>query len=442
MGTVRAALAFKAPVRIALVVFGGMTALQSSASLDLTKLAYLAVVVVCLAGALTAVWTRRRTAQVRLAGPWIAASAALAALLAISFLVARSDGTPITDWVRDIAAYALFATVPVFALDPQARSSRTLIVAMLVLAGLLGGVSWAVEWLGRREILELPFDRFVFPSPQLPGMLYLFAVASALTTSRRRAFWVGLAGLTLALFLVTGTRSSLLLPISALAMGVVAGKARIGTSLRVFALHGIVAVALVLAFQLGVAFAADRGSEEPVGIPVDSPSSAPDVLGDRYGSLPATIGNPVSDASIKERLAQYEAAWRLFLSSPIVGVGPGHPIDWVDVSGYPRSAFTADTPLVMPAKFGLLGILVFISFGLAYAATVKTALRRDRRSPVTLTLAGFGFLAIVGIPLGFLIEDKGSSLAIMLLLALAFTARSPDTDDRAGTSVAGTSPRS
>ena len=441
MGSLRAAMA-EAPVRIALVVFGGMVALQSSASLDLTKLAYLAIVVVCLVGALAAVWARRGTGQVRIAGPWIAASAALAALLAISFVVARSDGTPITAWVRDVASYGLFAAVPIFALDPQAQRSRTLIVAILVVAGLLGGVSWAVEWLGRREILDLPFDRVVFPSPQLPGMLYLFSVATALTTSRRRALWVGLAGVTLALFLVTGTRSSLLLPISAVVIGVVAGRARIGTSLRVFASHGLVAVALVLAFQLGVTMAADQGSEEPTGIPVDSASPAPDVLGDRYGSLPATIGNPVSDASIKERVAQYEAAWGLFVSSPIVGVGPGHSIEWVDVSGNPRSGFTADTPLVLPAKFGLLGILVFIGFGVAYAGTVNAALRRDRRSAVTLTLVGFGFLAIVGIPLGFLVEDKGSSLALILLLALAFTERSPDPDDRAGASMASTSPRS
>src|SRR5688500_13508829 len=112
MGSVRAAMA-DAPVRIALVVFGGMVALQSSASLDLTKRAYLASVVVCLVGALAAVWARRGTVQVRIAGPWWPTSAALAALLAISFLVARSDGTPITAWVRDVASYGLFATVPI-----------------------------------------------------------------------------------------------------------------------------------------------------------------------------------------------------------------------------------------------------------------------------------------------------------------------------------------
>jgi hypothetical protein len=96
-------------------------------------------------------------------------------------------------------------------------------------------------------------------------------------------------------------------------------------------------------------------------------------------------------------------------------------IDWVDVSGEPRSAFTADTPLVMPAKFGTLGILVFLGFAGAYGATVWTALQQDRRSGVTLTLVGFGVLAIVGLPLGFLVEDKGASLALILLLALAFT---------------------
>jgi O-antigen ligase len=193
-------------------------------------------------------------------------------------------------------------------------------------------------------------------------------------------------------------------------------------------LHGVVAVTVVLVFQLALALPDVLGVGRTAGEPGSSDppaTSLPRVLGDRLGSLPELLDNPTSDASFTERLAQYEAAWRLFLSSPIVGVGAGHSIDWVDVSGYPRSGFTADTPLVMPAKFGVLGVLVFLGFAGAYSATVWTALRRDRRSGVTLTLLGFGALVIVGLPLGFLIEDKGAGLAIILLLALAFSERPP-----------------
>ena len=71
--------------------------------------------------------------------PWLAASAAIAALIVVSFAVARLNGTPFPDWLRDIAGYALFASVPVFALDAQASASRRLLVAMLVVADVLGG---------------------------------------------------------------------------------------------------------------------------------------------------------------------------------------------------------------------------------------------------------------------------------------------------------------
>jgi hypothetical protein len=103
-----------------------------------------------------------------------------------------------------------------------------------------------------------------------------------------------------------------------------------------------------------------------------------------------------------------------------VGVGPGHPIEWVNVSGHVRTGFIADTPLVLPAKFGVLGIFVFLGAAVTYASTARTAMRKGRRSGITLTLVGYGAWTIVTIPLGFIVEDKGASLALMMLLALAF----------------------
>jgi hypothetical protein len=266
-------------------------------------------------------------------------------------------------------------------------------------------------------------------------MLYLFAMATALTTHQRRAVWVMLAGVILGLFLLTGTRASLLLLVGPVAMTALAGRGRLGSSVRSIASHAAVAFAIVLAFQvalaLPVALGVGRTPGEPGSSGVPAPS-VPNVLGGRFGSLPDVLGNPASDASFKERVAQYQAAWALFVSSPVVGVGPGHSINWVDVSGYPRTGFTADTPLVMPAKFGLLGILVFLAAAAAYGLTTRTALRRDRRSAITLTLVGYGVWMIFSLPLGFVIEDKGASLALMLLLALAFAqSASPPSMDAA-----------
>lgn len=426
---------FDGRLRIGFVLFGGMVALQSSPTLDATKIAYLVGVVLCLIGAVASVWHARKTPEVRSAAPWLAVSAALAVLIAMSFLVAQAGGTPIEDWVRDVAGYALFAAVPLFALDAQASTPRKVLVALLVLAGVLGGLSWAVEWLGRRQILELPIGRLVFPSGQLPGMLYLFASAMALTARRRAVAWVVLAGVMLGLFLITGTRSSLLLLAGPLAMASLLGSARIGSSLRLLVAHAGVAVGVVLAFQLALALPVILRPTEQPGSPGPTPTSRPDVLGDRLWSLPAVVGNPGSDPSIKERLAQYDAAWALFASSPVVGVGPGHPITWVNVSGHVRTGFMADTPLVLAAKFGLLGILVFVGAAVAYGSTVRAALRRDRRSGMMLALVAYGVWTIVALPLGFPVEDKGASLALMLLLALAFVERTPGSNPSPSTTL-------
>ena len=399
-----------------------MVALQSSQGLDATKVIYLLGTALSLAGALAALWYARNTEAVRPAIPWLVASATLAALLAVSFVIARVNGTAATDWLRDIAGYALFASVPVFALDGQASASRRLLVGMLVVAGILGGLSWATEWLHRRQIVELPFTRVLFPSPQIPTILYLFAMASAIRVGRTGWRWAVLAGVILGLFLVTGTRSSLLILAGPLVMAVIAGRSRLPAAVAWGVVHAVVAIAVVAAFQVAVSMPSPGTvpSEPTASPPAVAATPGPAVIGDRFGGLGTVISNPGADPSLRERAAQYEAAWLLFASSPLLGVGPGHPIEWTRVSGEQWSAFTADTPLVLGAKFGLLGLLAFVPLVWAYGDTLRRLHPLSSQTVVGLALAGYAATAIVGVPLGFLIEDKGTSLGLILLLALAF----------------------
>jgi hypothetical protein len=406
------------------VVFGGMLALQSSPELDATKLIYFAGTVVCLFGSLAACWRLRYSEAAALLAPWFAASAALLVLLVLSFAVSRAGGTSPTAWLRDVAAYGLFVTVPVFALDAQASLSRRALVAMLVVAGLLGGLSWAAEWLARRDIVDLPLSRIVLPTGQLPTALYLFASAASLT-DRRWRWWALVAGVVLGLFLITGTRSSLILLAGPLAMVIAVARSRRLTAIGHAAVHLIAAFVLVAAFQVSISALAAEAPPPGAGA---EPGATPggtadvDVIGDRLGSLPGLLAEPGSDASIRERIAQYQSAWALFVESPIVGVGPGHPIEWVDVSGSHRDEFTADTPLVMPAKFGLAGIVVFAAFVYAFVVVCAASFRRHGQARLPLTLVGYGVVAALGLPLGFLVEDKGASMALMLLLAVTLAA--------------------
>jgi O-antigen ligase len=294
-------------------------------------------------------------------------------------------------------------------------------VAALVVLGLFGGISWAVEWVDRRQIADLPLDRLLFPSAFVPATLYVFASASAFVARRRWLFWVATASVSLAFFLMTGTRSSLLMLSAPLGMAVFVGWRHWRSSAAVLLAHLAIAAAIVLAFQ--VALTSVPATARPdAGSPGQSVPGSPsaDPLTGRLGTIPDLVESPASDPSMRERVAQYRAAWALFAGSPFIGVGPGHPIVWTDVSGNVQSGWTADTPLVVAAKFGFAGIAVFIAFAISYWAILRTAVVRNRGAAVTLALIGYGVWLILSLPLGFLIEDKGASLGLILLLALAF----------------------
>jgi hypothetical protein len=426
----RAVRSIDGRARAGFVIFGGMIALQSSQEIDVWKLAYLVGATLALAGTALAIWRRRDEPDVRGARSWLVGSAGLVGLVAVSFLVARANGTALTPWLRDSITYLLVATVPLFALDLGASASRETIVRMLLVAGLLGGLSWAVEWLNRRDIIELPLTRLLFPSPQLPAMLYMFAFASAVHARRAGLAWGLLAGLVFGLFLVTGTRSSLLFlagPLAIAAIAAFAGRTYLTSAARWAIVQGAAAVGVVLLFQVTLAAVIPPPSQPPPaatgsGAPtVSAPPARPDVIGTRWGSLPGLLDQPARDDSISERVAQYRATAALIAASPLLGKGPGLAIDWTDISGFARSAFTADTPLVFPAKFGLLGVVALFPLLVAYLGLLRRLLRLpDRPSVVGLTLAGYAAASIAALPLGFLLEDKGTSLALILVLGLAF----------------------
>jgi hypothetical protein len=119
-------------------------------------------------------------------------------------------------------------------------------------------------------------------------------------------------------------------------------------------------------------------------------------------------------------VTQYRVAWDLFISSPVLGVGLGHPITWTRLDGTVRSDFTADTPLILPAKLGIGGILWVVLLAIAWVRFVR---RLNRVAGVTLpglAMAGWAATLAALSWAGFSPEDKGFSFAFMFLLSLGF----------------------
>jgi hypothetical protein len=411
---------------IAIFVAGGLLVFQSSDSLDPSKVIYMLATLVAVAAAIARlVLERAEVLAQRMLLSWLTVSAAFGSLLVISFPVASAAGTPVTSWLRDAAPYAMFAFAPILAVDGRSLPRR-FFVSLLIAGGTLASVSFAIEWLGLRGILELPIDRLVLPTGILAATLVAYAAARAML-ERPSTRWVVLGGTILGLFFVTATRSTLLLIAVPCVVALLAPRGR-SHALRV--VGGTLAVALsvpllfsVVVFQIpeliDSALTARPSESLPPGVSGQTPR--PNPIGDRIESIGSAIAAPGNDASFSERIAQTRAAWDVFKDRPLFGSGPGHMIEWTSASRGPRVGFTLDTPLLYLAKFGMIGVVVLAWLIAVYLAT----LRRYRRSGpaiIFLTLAGFATVFVIAGLLNSPFEDKGLSFATLLVLGAAFAA--------------------
>ena len=403
-------LVVDARARIIFVVFGGLLILQSSDSVGLLKLAYLGGVLVSLGGALFGISRSSDWFKRRLATPLLRASLAVSALIMISLFVSREHGVAPTDWLRDAAPYVLFALTPIFALDAQSAFSRKGLIRLLVCAGLVATASYATNWLEQRHIVNLPFSQFALSSFMLPAGLFVYAIATALHASHRRAGWLALAVGVFALLIVTGTRETLILALAPLA-AVVGARRYLSARFVRLALLGPVALLLTVAAAYSVAEVTHASTAK---------------IGERIAILKST--GTSSDASYLDRQAQTSAAADVFYANPIFGAGPGTRFNFTVANGDRTSAFVLDTPVDFAAKFGIVGLGVLVFLVGCYTSFMRLSFRFDHPRPETLALAAYGVVTLAGCVLQNSVEDKGFSVALVLLLALVLqTSREPVT---------------
>lgn len=388
--------------RILFVVFGGMFVLQRSSEFDMLKVGFLALFAVAFVGAFVNVRQMWSTPAYQLARPLLIGSTAFAVLAALSLFVAYKNGTPVVGgWLRDIAPYLLFASAPVFALDAQAWLSRRSLEVLILAAGIVAAFAFAAYWLNARNILDLQASRIGLASLFVPAALFAYGMSAVLHA--RRLMWLAVSAFVLALLLVTGTRTNLVLLIAPLAIALSARQYRLARSIRL-AVLGPIAVAATLVFGLAIVNVSDASRDD---------------LGVRIALLRETGG--ASDDSFSERYLQAQVAWRTFKSSPVVGAGPGVPFKWRTIDRTAASTSTLDTATTFPAKFGLVGLFVLAIIIATYWSFAKALVRRN--GPTVEYLALVGYLAVaVAVTIGYSpFEDKGFSFGLVLILALALS---------------------
>ncbi len=419
-------------VGIVVFIAGGLLVFQGSAGLDLPKIAYMAATVAIVAAAgLRLVRDRTILAQQAALISWLSVSATFLAMTAISLVVATRNGTPLTDWLRDATPYAMFAIAVILWVDGRSLPRR-FFGTILVASGLLAAISFSIEWMGRRNILDLPIDRLILPTGILASSLLAYAAARAMRAHWASSVaWVFLGGATLGMFFVTGTRSALLLVIVPI---VVAVASRRGAARIVGVSGGVLAIGLATSVLFTVTVLGVPTGPAPAPTPVASattgaspaPAAAttkPNPIGERIASIQTGVADPASDASFSERIAQTKAAWEVLASHAVLGTGPGYRIQWTSAVRGPMASYTLDTPLVLLSKFGLLGAVVLAWLLVVYARTLWAC--RHGRSARFLTLVGFGTVFVIAGLLNSPFEDKGLSFAILLILGIALAPDPP-----------------
>jgi O-antigen ligase len=405
--------------RALVVVFGALLVFQSSAELNAPKLLYLAAVAVCVGAALFRLPLLTTTRAYHDLRPLLRSSAVMVALIVFSFFVARSNDVLVTAWLRDVAPYLMVAVAPLFALDAQASFSPRALRRLLVLAGLLGALGFATRWLTNRGIADLGFIPVGLPTLLLASTVFSYGFSSLLHGTRRRIAWIVLTSVVFAMLLSTGTRTTFVLLGAPLAI-VFGSRKRLGQ--RALRLAVAVPLAAIVVFA----------SAQALLTLTDADRAA---LTKRMEVFQST-GDRTSDRSYLDRVSQNEAAWELFRDSPLVGIGPGRTIPWNNSFGVRQENPTIDSPLSYPAKFGLVGLASTLVFVAAFAATLRRFNRRTGEATVA-QLALIGFAAVVA---GWSLlqnpyEDKGFSIALIVLLAVASRAAADSDEDRTATAI-------
>lgn len=383
--------------RTVIVVAGGLTLLQLSPGLSIEKFAYLATLVVATLLAGASIASRWSAAKNIGSVPILCAAGGVAAIVALSVLIALHSGITIQGWALDIPAYGMLAVAVVLGLDLALSGHQPRdIASALVLTGLVAAIGYAIFWTRLRGLTGFDISRFVLPTQFLPAAA--FCLTLAYVFDGRRTYWMALLTTVLVLALVaSGTRIFILLVVPVIVTVAVArGRRR----LRIVSLLAVA----VITFVLAVNIVSNTAAAGYVNL---------DALQARLAGIIPLLTSPdlTTDPSIYLRHLQTNALQQAWSQSPLFGVGPGGLYSYSSTVG----ERPVDSPLAILARFGVIGAAVI---AVLFATLFASRLRRGAHwVPATALLAFISLIAawsLVSSPL----DDKGVALGLIPLIGL------------------------
>jgi len=389
--------------RLVFIVFVGMAVFQSSAEVSTAKTGYVigAMLAICVAAAES---IRHRDARAEPAFNVVfLCSVLLLGVLSAPTAVGVMSGTDLTSAVRDALPYVLLAASPVLALDAARGFDQRALRGIFATVGALAGIGFAINWLNRRGLATIGVAHLLLSSFILCGAAVSYAVSRVVDGSERgRLPWLILACAVPGFIFVTGTRAGLLLLVIPMVMFLIASRLTILQRVvyGVVGFAAAIAVIAVVALTLVSVFGVDRAR-----------------LDERLSSIPGFRSTALATASLDERAAERRDAIQVWKQHPVVGAGAGVQFRWVSPTGVNRSAFTIDSLLSFPAKFGVIGVIAL----LAWLAAVGRLTMKRRRAGAQIAGDALIVFAVFAALYGYLaspLEEKGLAFALIFMFAL------------------------
>lgn len=393
-------LVLKSPVgRLSWMLAGAFLVFQSSSGLSQPKVIYLVGLAGC--GSVAAVRAVRhvRTSWGRQLRPVALGALVLVVWLVAELVFAVVAGAPVSQVARDGATYALIVLGLLVGFDAASTVSPGHARMITAGSGVAAAVGFSLAWLARRGVSTVGVDQFMLASMAATAPAVALGLVRGSRGRRAQRMWLILPAVILVLVLASGTRTGVVL--FAVVAGVIGPAQRGLIPFRRLAIVAfILAGAVLVSLPLLVSRVATAGFGEQRLTAV-------------VGTLSGGIGQ---DRSGVIRARAYEYAEQIWLAHPLFGQGLGKVFPNPNPGGG-MSDFALDTPLVLLAKFGVIGAaLLLVGLALVFASLVQSRPRTDGAGAVA---RGVLAVSLLTLPFGVPTEDKGFALSMALLVMLA-----------------------
>ncbi len=400
-------------IRLSVVLIGTLFLFQNAAISGQVKFAFVALCISLGAWSFWSLrdrWSSEAPLDRNVVKP-IMVSALILMIVPILTLVHLGFGSASVDsWLRDAVGYLSLSPLLLVGAEAGLKLSWRTVAMVVTATSLLAAMIALSTWLSRRGGGDLGFSQLGLASsmPVFAGIA--LALAMYFNSRSTGLAWLAIGLLQIAILVSTGGRQPAIFAVVALVLAAIFSRRGLVQRSARLLLAGIAAL---IAFGAVVAFSEAFGG----GIAARRLNFFDRVLDSGWSAVQ-------QDGSIVDRSNAYDWTLQIWLADPWFGRGLGINFPSVRSGSTGDGGFTLDTPLVVLAKFGLVGSAAIVwAVGLVLVAVIRarrySSIRELQAPTYSMVAIGLVFCTVLN---GFPTENRGFGILLTGLVVVGLAA--------------------